>query len=59
MQPHVTKALDGFGVLEQIRPGHRFADRLDALRKASIVGQSSSGVDSVMTPAPPDRLPAD
>ncbi len=37
MQPHVTKALDGLGVFIQIRPGHRFASRLEALQKASLV----------------------
>ncbi|MEO8324845.1 MAG: STAS domain-containing protein [Nitrospirota bacterium] len=41
-QPHVTKALDDLGVLEQIRPGHRFASRLEALQKASMVDQESS-----------------
>jgi len=38
MQPHVTSALDGLGVLSHIRPGHRFASRLEALQKASEVG---------------------
>lgn len=42
MQPHVTKALDGLGVLEQIRPGHRFASRLEALQKASMVEHAST-----------------
>ncbi len=42
MQPHVTKALDGLGVPVQIRPGHRFASRLEALQKASMVDQASS-----------------
>jgi SulP family sulfate permease len=42
MQPHVTKALDGLGVLVQIRPGHRFASRLEALQKASMAEQASS-----------------
>lgn len=41
MQPHVTKALDGLGVLVQIRPGHRFASRLEALQKASLVEGAS------------------
>ncbi|MDH5428687.1 MAG: SulP family inorganic anion transporter [Nitrospirota bacterium] len=35
MQPHVTEALDGFGVLAHIRPGHRYAERLDALKHAA------------------------
>ena len=42
MEPHVTKALDGLGVLVQIRPGHRFASRLEALQKAAMVGQPLS-----------------
>ncbi|MCW5782597.1 MAG: SulP family inorganic anion transporter [Nitrospirales bacterium] len=41
MQPHVTEALDGLGVLVQIRPGHRFASRLEALQKASLVEGAS------------------
>ncbi len=35
MQPHVTEALEGFGVLDHIRPGHRYAERLDALKHAA------------------------
>ena len=35
MQPHVTEALEGFGVLAHIRPGHRYAERLDALKHAA------------------------
>jgi len=35
MQPHVTEALEGFGVLGHIRPGHRYAERLDALKHAA------------------------
>lgn len=46
MQPHVTKALDGLGVLAQIRPGHRFASRLEALQKAAMVGSPSQGEPS-------------
>ncbi len=42
MESHGTKALDGLGVLGQIRPDHRFASRLDALQKASMVDQESS-----------------
>ena len=46
MQPHVTKALDGLGVLAQIRPGHRFASRLEALKKAAMIGNPSHGEPS-------------
>ena len=41
MQPHVTSILDGLGVLSHIRPGHRFASRIEALQKAAEVGQNS------------------
>jgi len=41
MQPHVTEALEGFGVLEHIRPGHRYAERLDALKHAAKAAGSS------------------
>ena len=37
MQPHVTEVLEGLGVFAHIRPGHRFASRLDALRQAESV----------------------
>jgi SulP family sulfate permease len=47
MQPHVTKALDGLGVLAQIRPGHRFVSRLEALQKAAMVGNPSHGEPSL------------
>ncbi|WP_342347062.1 SulP family inorganic anion transporter [uncultured Nitrospira sp.] len=56
MQPHVTKALDGLGVLEQIRPGHRFASRLEALQKASMVEHASIKSPSE-TPTPKVNLP--
>jgi len=49
MQPHVTKALDGLGVLVQIRPGHRFASRLEALQKAAMVGNPSHGEPSLVS----------
>lgn len=42
MQNHVTEVLEGLGVLPQIRSGHRFANRLEALQKAAMVGQTSS-----------------
>jgi len=41
MQPHVTEALEGFGVLGHIRPGHRYAERLDALKHAAKAAGSS------------------
>lgn len=41
MQPHVTEALEGFGVLGHIRPGHRYAERLDALKHAAQAAGSS------------------
>ena len=41
MQPHVTEALEGFGVLAHIRPGHRYADRLDALKHAAQAAGST------------------
>ena len=46
MQPHVTKALDGLGVLGQIRLGHCIARRLEALRQANMVGNPSQGEPS-------------
>ncbi|MDH5700756.1 MAG: SulP family inorganic anion transporter [Nitrospirota bacterium] len=57
MQPHVTKALDGLGVLVQIRPGHRFASRLEALQKASMAEQASSK-DPSGASTPNRNLPA-
>ncbi len=42
MQDHVTTALEGLGVLSHIRPGHRFVNRLDALRKAAEIGEQQS-----------------
>lgn len=35
MQPKVAEVLEGLGVLKMIRPGHRYAWRLDALRHAA------------------------
>ncbi len=40
MQPHVTEALEGFGVLSHIRPDHRYAERLEALKHAAHVAGS-------------------
>ena len=57
MQPHVTQALDGLGVLVQIRPGHRFASRLEALQKASLV-EGSFSKDPSQPSAPNRNLPA-
>ncbi|MFZ1745462.1 MAG: sodium-independent anion transporter [Nitrospirales bacterium] len=53
MQPHVTQALDGFGLLVQIRPGHRFGSRLEALQKASLVEGAPSKDPS--RPSAPNR----
>ena len=41
MQPHVTEALEGLGVLSQILPGHRYAERLDALKHAAEAAGST------------------
>jgi len=41
MQTHVSKALEGFQVLSHIRPGHRYAERLDALKHAAQVAGST------------------
>lgn len=57
MQPHVTKVLDGLGVFMQIRPGHRFASRLEALQKASLVEEAPSN-DSSGPQAPNGNLQA-
>ena len=57
MQPHVTEALDGLGVLVQIRPGHRFASRLEALQKASLV-EGAYPKDPSGPSAPNRNLPA-
>ena len=48
MQDHVTEVLDGFGILSLIRPGHRYAERLDALRHAAEAAGSTH----------PDDLPS-
>jgi SulP family sulfate permease len=45
MQPHVTEALEGFGVLAHIRPGHRYAERLAALKHAAEAGGSTHPED--------------
>ncbi len=45
MQPKVEKVLEGFGVLGHIRPGHRYAERLDALRHAAEVAGSTHPED--------------
>jgi SulP family sulfate permease len=42
MQANVTSILDGLGVLSHIRPGHRFGNRLDALRKAAEIVEQQS-----------------
>lgn len=46
MQPKVEKVLDGFGVLGHIRPGHRYAERLEALRHAAEAAGSTHPEDS-------------
>ena len=50
MQPHVTEVLEGLGVLSLIQPGHRFAQRLDALRHAAQAA-GSTHQDDVPTSA--------
>lgn len=49
MQPHVTEALEGFGVLDHIRPGHRYPERLEALKHAAEVA-GSTHPDDISTP---------
>ncbi len=49
MQPHVIEALDGFEVLSHIRPGHRYQERLSALRHAAQAAGSTH----------PDDIPQD
>ncbi|MCA9473169.1 MAG: SulP family inorganic anion transporter [Nitrospirales bacterium] len=51
MQPHVTKVLNGLGVLSEIRPGHRYAKRLDALRHAAQAAGSTHPDDQPVTQA--------
>lgn len=41
MQSHVTEALEGFGVLAHIRPGHRYGTRLAALKHAAQAAGST------------------
>lgn len=52
MQPHVTEILDGMGVSHLIRPGHHYADRLEALRHAAHVAGSTHPEDQPKTPGP-------
>ena len=40
MNPHVAEILEGLGVLQRVRPGHRYTIRLDALRHAAHVSGS-------------------
>lgn len=54
MQPHVTEVLDGLGVLSQIRPGHRFAKRLEALRSAAMVEHNTSNIPLRASPPKQD-----
>ncbi|MGP0594502.1 SulP family inorganic anion transporter [Nitrospira sp. T9] len=41
MQPHVIQALEGFRVLSHIQPGHRYAERLYALKHAAQAAGST------------------
>lgn len=50
MQPHVTEALERFGVLGHIRPGHRYAERLDPLRPAAEAAGSTHPEDISLSP---------
>ncbi|NKB81341.1 MAG: STAS domain-containing protein [Nitrospirales bacterium] len=50
MQDHVTDVLQGLGILVLIRPGHRYAKRVDALRHAAQAAAS---------PHPKDQLSVD
>ncbi|MEX0829838.1 MAG: SulP family inorganic anion transporter, partial [Nitrospirales bacterium] len=50
MQPHVTEAFEGFGVLGHIPPGHRYAERLDALRHAAEAAGSTHPEDIALSP---------
>jgi len=45
MRPTVAGVLKGLGVLDQVRPGHRYAIRLDALRHAAHVSGSTHPFD--------------
>lgn len=42
-QPAVQEALEGFGVLKLLRPGHHYATRLEALRHAARLADSTAG----------------
>ncbi len=41
MHPEVAKVLDGMGVLQMIRPGHRYAMRIEALHHAAHIAGST------------------
>ena len=41
-QPAVKEALEGFGVLKLLRPGHHYAGRLEALRHAARLAESTT-----------------
>jgi sulfate permease, SulP family len=41
MQPAVTQALESFGVLNLLRPGHHYASRIEALQHAARLADSS------------------
>ena len=45
MRPGVARVLQGLGVLDQVRPGHQYALRLDALRHAAYVSGSTHPFD--------------
>jgi len=49
MQPKVAQVLDGLGVLNMIRPGHRYAFRLDALQHAAYESGSTHPDDMPKT----------
>lgn len=53
MRPGVARVLKGLGVLDQVRPGHRYAIRLDALRHAAHVSGSTHPFD-----VPPTEVPS-
>jgi sulfate permease, SulP family len=46
MQPKVAEVLEGMGVLNLIRPGHRYAFRLDALQHAAYESGSIHSEDA-------------
>jgi len=53
MRPTVARVLAGLGVLDQVRPGHRYAIRLDALRHAAHVSGSTHPFDVPPTEVAP------